>query len=261
MLPQMFLYLQVLISITIWTEAQKLDKPPVWRDLDLFGPDLMQNLPRAHHQIDHAPPANSTFTDCINTTLEHGFHPEDIEFFEVKYDDCQHKWKMCRHKNSKESQDGLAELFGRVPVRARQWIKWIASLPAEHGYPYCSANAYTDAGGILLKGCNGTELEVVIHETSHILDVKAYKTKNIAKSAEWNSTYMLDQGVPDRYSQTNMVEDFAQVSVIAVLNINHPQSSLLIQEVPIFNQLGFILKEQARADSLLVSNGTCNRAP
>ena len=260
MLPHVFLYSQILISLTIWTEAQKLDKPAIWQNLDMFGPDLMQHLPRAQHQINHAPSANSTFTDCINTTLKHGFHSEDIELFEVKYEDCEYKWKMCRHKDSKESQDGLAELFGRVPVRARQWIKWIASLPAEHGYPYCSAIA--DAGGILLSNCNGTELELAIHETSHLLDnADAYKIKGISRSDEWKNMYKLDQGVPDRYSQTDMIENFAQVSVIAVLNINHPQSSLLIQEVPMFNQLGFILKEQARADSLLVSNGTCNRAP
>ena len=38
-------------------------------------------------------------------------------------------WILCRHKDSPDPIQNMIDLFGRVPVHARQWVRHIINLP------------------------------------------------------------------------------------------------------------------------------------
>jgi hypothetical protein len=54
-----------------------------------------------------------------------GFSPYDIQVFNVTYSDCGMPWVMCRHHSSEISQYQMVEMFGRLPVHMRQWVRLI----------------------------------------------------------------------------------------------------------------------------------------
>lgn len=51
--------------------------------------------------------------------------PYDIEVFNVHYADCDMAWVMCRHHQADMSKEQMIDLFGRMPVRMRQWIRLV----------------------------------------------------------------------------------------------------------------------------------------
>lgn len=64
----------------------------------------------------------------------------------------------------------MAEMFGRLPLRMRSYIKHILSVPG-------AASAYNSDNSILLRGndaSNMSPLTLYGHETGHSLDSNAY---------------------------------------------------------------------------------------
>ena len=248
--------LALLLSLASFAISQALTKPPVFDNLDALKPALFQHLPSVNHSITswttgHLP------VICKELAERDNLNAWDIEAFSVKYADCSGAWDFCRYRNSTQSREALAELFARIPVRARQWVRLFIILPSPGS---CSGFAW-DWRDVLLRSCHGPELELVIHEVSHILDMNAYASRLISASSEWMKAYDSDTNVPDQYSRMNMVEDFAQTSVVATLDINAPEILNSTYKALIYNQLDFIKKEQSRAGSLLMADGTCTRSP
>ncbi|KLU89726.1 hypothetical protein MAPG_08695 [Magnaporthiopsis poae ATCC 64411] len=60
--------------------------------------------------------------------------PYDIEVFNVHYADCDMAWVMCRrHHQADMSKEQMIDLFGRMPVRMRQWIRLVIAMPGTAG--------------------------------------------------------------------------------------------------------------------------------
>lgn len=110
--------------------------------------------------------------------------------------------------------DNLIEFFGRVPVHMRQWVRHMIALPDPKG-----GHAYNSNGNIALFDRVNGELTVFLHETAHSLDgLGAYADTPLHAADVWNSNYNLDDNTADSYSQTNQVENVAQITVVSVFN-------------------------------------------
>lgn len=60
---------------------------------------------------------------CRDVANAHNLSPYDIEVFNVHYTDCNDAWIMCRHHKAEVSQDQMIEVFGRLPVKMRSWVR------------------------------------------------------------------------------------------------------------------------------------------
>ena len=104
-----------------------------------------------------------------------------------------------------------------------------------------------------------------IHETAHSLDLQgAYQQQpHVSESSaqNWLDNYAQDPNVPDTYSQTNMIEDVAQASVIAAFDTNVPggYGSIEPRSYNIFHQYATIDTVQRNAGNLLKPGGSCTR--
>lgn len=96
----------------------------------------------------------------------------DVEVFNVTYDDCDGEgdrpWVFCRHKDAEASQDTLAEMFGRLPVRMRSYLKHLVAVPGV-------ASASTSDSTVVIVGGAVLKITVYGHEIGHILDSHAFE--------------------------------------------------------------------------------------
>lgn len=60
---------------------------------------------------------------CKDIATGHGLNPNDFTIFNVHYDDCHEGWTFCRHKNAGASEIDMIDIFGRVPVRMRSFVR------------------------------------------------------------------------------------------------------------------------------------------
>lgn len=128
--------------------------------------------------------------------------------------------------------------------------------------PSANGHAYNDNGNVAIFGTSILNLEVYIHEAAHSLDLlHAYKDKPLSSSANWINAYNKDSAVPDRYAQTNQVENVAQNTVVATFDVNVPGGFPSVQKnwKKIANQLALIKKEEKEAGNLLLKGGKCTR--
>ncbi|KAK6498799.1 hypothetical protein TWF481_011372 [Arthrobotrys musiformis] len=151
---------------------------------------------------------------CKDRFLGKGYNATDAQVFNVKYADCGRAWTFCRHKDAQLSIEDMADSFGRMSVHMRSLVRHPIALPSSSG---CSALAYTNIGDIVMIGnCKG--ITVWVHETGHQLDARLNPSKRFSGTDPWLEALELDTCVPDSYANTNTVEDFAQVVVVAQFN-------------------------------------------
>lgn len=176
----------------------------------------------------------------------------------------------------------MIDLFGRVPVGARQWVRHIINLPdrklptvspqtfPQLGIPNVNlihspadgTHAYNSGGNIAIFDRIHGELTIFIHETGHSLDLLgAYPDNPLSSSLNWLNSYAQDSHVPDSYSQTNQVENVAQNTVVAAYDLNVPEG---IQGVEpkwygLRSQLLTISTEQSVNEGFLLRGGVCNK--
>ncbi|KAL8957758.1 MAG: hypothetical protein Q9183_005975 [Haloplaca sp. 2 TL-2023] len=161
---------------------------------------------------------------------------------------------MCHHKDSPSPILNLVDTFGRLPVKTRQYVRHIITLPAKNGW------AYNANGNIAFFGTPMTDLNVHLHEAAHSLDLQhAYKDKPLHSSSKWLSEYAQDSKVPDPYAQTNQIENVAQNTVITAYERNVPNGFHGINKHSdsIFHQWATVDTEQREAGKLLVPGGKC----
>jgi hypothetical protein len=60
---------------------------------------------------------------CKAIADQNGLNPYDIDVYNVHYNDCNQAWVMCRHHQSPLTIETMAENFGRVPVRMRNFVR------------------------------------------------------------------------------------------------------------------------------------------
>ncbi|KAM3497257.1 hypothetical protein MY10362_009389 [Beauveria mimosiformis] len=186
--------------------SAKLDKPVIKPPfpnggLGSLGPDLMSSLPIAAHTTSDWDAAQLP-RDCKRLAQSAGFSALSVDAFSIRFDDCKPQpWEMT-------------ELFGRLPVRMRQYVRHVIALPGQR-----SAGSAGD--NIQMNG--DCEITVFIHETGHSLDSHAFDPSYgvpFSNGRAWMDAYAKDTAVTDGYGQTSQQENFAQETVVSVYDKN-----------------------------------------
>ncbi|KAL8861606.1 MAG: hypothetical protein Q9178_002131 [Gyalolechia marmorata] len=141
-----------------------------------------------------------------------------------------------------------------MPVRTRQYVRHVISLPSSGDF------AYNSGGNIAMFGRTINNINVYFHEAAHSLDLLgAYPIKPLSSSAKWASEYNLDSAVPDPYAQTNQVENVAQNTVVTAYERNVPGGffGLNPDANRIFHQFATVDTQQREGGTLLVKGGSC----
>ncbi|KAL9031605.1 MAG: hypothetical protein Q9196_000362 [Gyalolechia fulgens] len=161
---------------------------------------------------------------------------------------------MCYHRNSASPLNDLVDIFGRLPVHTRQFVRHLITLPA------ALPHARNTAGNIVFFGSALSDINVHVHEAAHSLDfLNAYEEKPLCSSAKWISEYNLDSAVPDPYAQVDQPENVAQMTVITTYERNVPGGffGLNPDASRIFRQYATLDTQQREAGALLVRGGSC----
>ncbi|KZV88927.1 hypothetical protein EXIGLDRAFT_678418 [Exidia glandulosa HHB12029] len=150
---------------------------------------------------------------CFNNANSNGVSPYDFEIFAVKYTDCGNAWVFCRHHNAALSQIDMIDLFGRLPVHERQWVRHVIAVPG-------GGSAYMSNADVVFQGPVGTP-SVFQHEVGHAVDFYKNSVRSSGTSKFLNAIQQ-DSCVPDNYANSNEVEDYTQVGVLSMYEIVTP---------------------------------------
>lgn len=220
--------LYLLGQLAALTFAADLQKDPLTSNLNYLHDDLVAHLPLPTGTF-FKWPAGWIPGDCQEIVYSKNLLEIDLEVYSVHYDDCDAPWILCRHKDSPNPVGYMIDRFGRVPVRARSYVRHVVDLPD----PKDPTNTYAanSNDNILLVNKADTILAVLIHETGHSLDHRAYQKQGLlSESKRWSDAYAADSKVPDEYSQTSFAEDVAQSTVVAAYDLNVPGGFQKVQK-------------------------------
>jgi len=246
-------------AATVFADSGKLDKPPNQDNLNYLEDGLMKNLPST--ESTYSTIAGGLIPqDCANMASDNKFDPSDITAYQVTYHDCpSDPWILCQHHESNTTLDSLIDLFGRLPVQTRQFVRHVISLPAT------GAHAYNSDGNIAMFDI--TTLTVFVHESGHSLDLLGaynhssyagdWETDTLSSSANWLYNYNQDSEVPDPYAQSNQIENVAQNTVVASFNVNVPGGVASVNDkwFNIFHQYATVETVARNAGGLLAPDG------
>ncbi|KAH7333178.1 hypothetical protein BKA65DRAFT_596779 [Rhexocercosporidium sp. MPI-PUGE-AT-0058] len=158
---------------------------------------------------------------CVLTAKDNSFcAPYNIEVFDIYYADCHAPWVVCRCTDvpSDYNIDVIADNIGKIPVRARSWVRHYSFYPSNLKYA-----AYSTLNDINVFGSWAVST-VLFHETGHNLDkwVANSDPNSPAYSGTtaWTNQINQDSCWPTQYASTNSAEDFAEVSVQATYEEN-----------------------------------------
>jgi len=129
-----------------------------------------------------------------------GCNINTIQARSVTYGDCSTPWVLCRCDNANMNIDDVMYRFGEIPVGLRSYV---GSALAVYG-----ASCSSGSGGDFIVFSGNCPESVFLHEASHSLD------KGSSSTSGWSNAVAQSSCVPDPYSNTNLVEDFAQVNVL-----------------------------------------------
>lgn len=185
-----------------------------------FNEDWAKNLPKHEAQIQSWKDTQPNLIPkyCYDNTKDAELDPDDVEVFDFKYDDCDSRWTMCRHKDAEWSIEDLGHRFGMLPVWARGLVANVLLLP----YPGGTA-ASTAGGGLQLKG--DVDLGSLFHEVGHSVDTNCPfpgRTDNSHDTQEWMDAFHKDGWVPSPLANGGMGDDFAEVYLHALYDVNVP---------------------------------------
>ena len=208
--------------------------------------------------------------ECKQFAQRENFSAEDIETYNVKYDDCAMPWILCRHKNSPDPPRHFFENFGRIPVRARSYVRGAISFPAPlSGSGYNSNDMIAVFTKDDFDHHNLGSFEVLLHETGHSLDSHAFDTiagrkvvgAQLSQTKEWLDSVRANAKVSDTYGATTMAENVAQMTVISAYDLNVPGQFKSVQPdwKDIRHTLELMRREQHNNGDLLIPGGTCKR--
>ncbi|KAJ2977475.1 hypothetical protein NQ176_g4347 [Zarea fungicola] len=196
---------------------------------------------------------------CRDVANAHKLNPYDIEVFNVQYTDCADIWIMCRHHEAEVSQDQMADIFGRLPVRMRDYVRLSIAFP---GRGSRSAYTYSDLGDNIYFGDIQNHPTLWAHEIGHTLDINAVtKGQDFSASPRWIAAYNQDQAISDDYAQTNQAENFAQETVIALFDKVVPGGIGTVEPNwnAIFHQ--YATAQDALGDNIIPGGRCRNRFP
>ncbi|KAI1104033.1 hypothetical protein F4804DRAFT_352504 [Jackrogersella minutella] len=163
--------------------------------------------------------------DCVKAAKEHNYGPEDFDVFEVHYNDCGQPWVMCRLRDAKVNATTMADVFGRMPLGMRQYVRHVIVIKQKDTG---SAAAWNFGDTITLS--EDCYLHYIFaHEISHSLDshVEApHVTKpgqgGLSISLYWAQQFILDDATISEYARTQWSENLAETGIIALYNMVVP---------------------------------------
>ncbi|KAJ6468663.1 hypothetical protein C8R47DRAFT_989909 [Mycena vitilis] len=123
----------------------------------------------------------------------------------IQFEDCGNGFTVCRCDDATMSMDTVRDRFGRVPVGLRRYVGNVLVLNDTEPHAVTLVT-----GDIHFFG--DCAMDTWIHESTHSFDF-ANDTPRSSDPA-WAQAIADDSCVPDNYSLTNHIEDFAQMSVI-----------------------------------------------
>ncbi|KAK3192075.1 hypothetical protein K4F52_001702 [Lecanicillium sp. MT-2017a] len=234
--------------------SARLDKPVInppfpGGGLDSLSQGLLDNLKPTHSTSDDWTPGWIP-KDCKAIAEGSGFSANDITPFNIHYDDCGDAWVFCRHKDSPLSKIDMIDIFGRLPVRMRQFIRHIVALPG-------TKSAGSSGDNIQMNGPIG--ITVYVHEIGHSLDSHAFDAKYgapFSNSKVWIDNYNMDSAVTDSYAQSSQQENFAQETVVSLFDKVVPGGVGTIQPNwrAIFHQYATL---QGYIGDIIIPGGQC----
>ncbi|KAL7813297.1 hypothetical protein V8C26DRAFT_405466 [Trichoderma gracile] len=231
-----------------------LDKPVIQPNFPGNGlASLGQGL------MDHLAPTHSTWDDwgagwipqdCKSLVEGAGLSASDVIPFNIHYDDCAQTWTFCRHKDSPLSEITILDIFGRLPVRMRSFVRHLVFIPG-------AKSAGSNGDNVLMRG--DVDVTVFAHEIGHSLDSHAFDPSYgvpFSTGNVWISNYNLDSAVPDPYAQTSQQENFAQETVISLYDKVVPGGIGTIQPnwQAIYHQYATL---EGYIGDVIIPGGTC----
>ncbi|KAL7940949.1 hypothetical protein V8C42DRAFT_200998 [Trichoderma barbatum] len=231
-----------------------LDKPVIQPNfpgngLASLGQGLMSHLAPTHSTWDDWG-AGWIPQDCKSMAQGAKVNPNDVTPFNIHYDDCGQTWTFCRHKDSPLSEIDILDIFGRLPVRMRSFVRHMLFIGG-------NKSAGSSGDNVLMVGA--VDVTVFIHEIGHSLDSHAFDPSfgvPFSTGNVWTSNYNQDSAVPDPYAQTSQQENFAQHVVISVFDKVVPGGIGTIQ-----SNWGAIFHQYATLEGFIgdtiIPGGTC----
>ncbi|KZW03035.1 hypothetical protein EXIGLDRAFT_728571 [Exidia glandulosa HHB12029] len=184
------------VGLVAAVTAQALDKPTLYSD-GLPMSDYADGLQQVSATFRAVGPPDKCVEEAMgNNACDEG----DVEAREVTYGDCEQPWILCRCSNANMSMDDIMTKFSYVPPGIRSYVGGLIALQAP------AASAYIAGNFIVFN--SDCVIPVFIHESSHALD------SGVSGSSEWKNAVNTSACVPDYYANSNLIEDFAQVSVV-----------------------------------------------
>ncbi|KAJ4155824.1 hypothetical protein LMH87_001051 [Akanthomyces muscarius] len=200
------LFFSVALAQGDWSAP--LSKPAIHPNLDFIEDGLQRYLPEISFTLNKWND-NRIPQECKTRVG----NANDFDIYEMHYDDCAEPWLLCHNRNAPVSPDTIARQFSKVPIGMRQWVRLLIDVPAG------STSAYNAGGTIYINNANGRMISVLVHETAHSTNMGGFPGDNF--QSLWDG-YQQDQGVPDNYAKSNMIENLAQVTVVSVFDENVP---------------------------------------
>ncbi|KAJ7680051.1 hypothetical protein B0H17DRAFT_943512 [Mycena rosella] len=130
----------------------------------------------------------------------------------VAFEDCGDMFTVCRCADAQMSTDTVLDRLGRVPVGLRRYVGVVIVLNDTE------PNAYTLFNGDI-HFFGDCAMDTWVHEMTHAFDFASPTPQS--NSSDWAAALAGDSCVPDDYSLTNRVEDFAQVGVLKTYILLH----------------------------------------
>ncbi|KAI5792554.1 hypothetical protein DFH27DRAFT_517103 [Peziza echinospora] len=219
----------IFVACTSFANAA-LDKPIVVPPVPSMDQALLTHLVPAYATLNQWSDGYIP-QDCKTLAINEKLSPNDIEAFDIFYEDCSSDpWVFCRHKDSPVSQKEMVEIFGRMPVKSRQFVRHIISIPGV-------ISAGSSGDNIVLRGTGPNLMTVFIHETAHSMDSHAVTALPLPfhNTQQWLTAYNTDPAISDSYARTSQAENFAQTIVISIFDRVVPGGIPTIQ--PSFAQI------------------------
>lgn len=153
---------------------------------------------------------------CYEHAKRENLDPKDVLVYTIGHDDCGMVHQVCRHKDAEMSIDKMAVYLGRMPVKLRSLVQHLLAVPG-------SPSAYY-AGDIIVYR-NDLNLGSFYHEFGHALDNNCPfpdRKDECHETQAWTDAFRRDSHVTDGYARSNQGENFAQISVHSLYDINVP---------------------------------------
>ncbi|KAJ7107061.1 hypothetical protein C8R44DRAFT_637974 [Mycena epipterygia] len=131
----------------------------------------------------------------------------------VTFEDCGSTFSVCRCPDANMTLETAVDRLARVPVGLRRFVGTVFVLGGE-------TRAYTNLTTADIHFFGDCAMDTWIHEATHAFDYSV-PTFPHSNSVGWEKATLQDTCVPDNYSLTNQVEDFAQMGVLKIYSLLH----------------------------------------